>query len=106
MRLSSPLQSLAYREGANEMDSSMLTLVFLQIFSQCSARWYFAIRPVYDLSNGTQTLTRTQRTLKKVRFCFSITYHSDVTETILFFAKFLKVKVDKKLMVNHGTKVS
>lgn len=49
------------------MDSSILTVIFLQILSQCSARWYMAVRPVYDLGNGTQSLTRTQRTLKKIR---------------------------------------
>eukprot|EP00794_Sanderia_malayensis_P003027 gene3027-3486_t len=47
------------------MDLYMLAIVFVQLFMQCSARWYFAVRPVYDLRNGTYALTRTLRTLKK-----------------------------------------
>eukprot|EP00112_Aurelia_sp_Birch-Aquarium-sp1_P002890 Seg1320.6 transcript_id=Seg1320.6/GoldUCD/mRNA.D3Y31 product="hypothetical protein" protein_id=Seg1320.6/GoldUCD/D3Y31 len=51
------------------MDLSILVFIFLQFILQCTARWYMAVRPVYDLSLGNRTLTlnRTQRTPKRVR---------------------------------------
>ena len=52
------------------MDLSILVFIFLQFTLECTARWYMAVRPVYDLGlgNRTQTLNRTQRTPKKVSF--------------------------------------
>jgi len=45
----------------------MLTVLLSQIITTCSARWYTAVRPIYDLSNKTLTLYRIQRTPKRIR---------------------------------------